>query len=402
MKKEIIIIIVLFVLFCLSFLLCIPPNEPSIPNFQLIEKTEAENENEGSIENIKSGEENSSGETIKVATPHIFEDGFIHGLTTNDATLYASEDFTNIITNIRLNSNINIYPEEYENAYKINYNGQEGFIKKELAKFFVPDISSEFVLGCDVSGFNFKREFFTKEDFEAFLLKYDLNYAYIRLGGRGYGVAGNMYLDEKVDIFVEACEYLGVPYGFYFLDEAVKVKEIYDEYDYIKEGLKRYNGNYNLLPLALDMENQHGDGRADNAWPNRVQLVNLLIEEFQKDNIECIVYANGARIETYLKDLNCYYWTAAYTLDDKIPKVFYDEFIRNEEEKNKKNPANIENSILNTKVNLGDTETIWYSDNYLNKVMGWQFTESAAKDDGIEGTLDLNLFKTRFIMRKMN
>jgi hypothetical protein len=143
--------------------------------------------------------------------------------------------------------------------------------------------------------------------------------------------------------------------------------------------------------LFIDAENQHGDGRADNIWDERVHLINILIDDFQKDNIDCMLYANGARIETYFKDVNCKYWTAAYTLDDKIPKYFYNDWIKSEEEKNKKDPSNIENSILNTKVNLGDTETIWYSDSYLDKVAAWQFTESAAPLDGIKGTLDLNL-----------
>ena len=71
------------------------------------------------------------------------------------------------------------------------------------------------------------------------------------------------------------------------------------------------------------------------------------------------------------------------------------KYILSEEEKNS-DESNILESVLNTKVNKSDTETIWYSEEYLNKVVAWQFTESGAKLDSIEGTIDLNLMDNRF------
>ncbi len=220
-------------------------------------------------------------------------------------------------------------------------------------------------------------------------------------GGRGYGVAGKMYYDSYTKIFVDACEYLGVPYGLYFLDEAINEDEISKEYDFIMAKYNEFNGKFNLLPLCIDIENQHGDGRADNIWNERVDLINQLVYKLKSENnIDCLIYANGARIETYLKDVSALYWTAFYTFDGNIPKVFYDEFIKLEEEKNKSDSANIENSVLSNKINLSDTSTIWYSDEYLDKVVAWQFTESAAPNDGIVGDLDLNLFKNDYFVER--
>jgi len=334
----------------------------------------------------------SSGEVVDevdLSAPYYF-DNVLHGITLVDTNLYDSISGDKIIASIKAKTNVNILSEN-DDWYEIEFEGKNGFIHKVDAKYFIFNAKDKYTLACDVSGFNYNREFFTKEDFEKYLLDYNFNYAIIRLGGRGYGQKGNMYYDDKVTIFIDACEYLGVPYGFYFLDEAVNEKEVHEEYEFVMARYKEYTGKFNLLPLFIDAENQHGDGRADNIWDERVHLINILIDDFQKDNIDCMLYANGARIETYFKDVNCKYWTAAYTLDDKIPKYFYNDWIKSEEEKNKKDSSNIEKSILNTKVNLGDTETIWYSDSYLDKVAAWQFTESAAPLDGIKGTLDLNL-----------
>ena len=326
--------------------------------------------------------------------PYVFEDG-IHGITIDDVVVFDdTDDKSNQKGKIANESNVSII-KELDNFFEIQYGDIHGYAPKENIKYFTYDCKSDYTLAIDVSGFNYNREFYNKEDFESFLLKNNFNYAIIRLGGRGYGKAGNMYYDDKIQIFVDACEYLGMPYGFYFLDEAINEKEVQEEYKFVTEKIKKYNGKFHLLPLTIDMENQHGDGRADSIWEERVPLLNKLFDLFKQDDIDCMVYANGARIETYLKNLNCFYWTAAYTFDDKIPTVFYDDFIRAEEEKNS-DESNILESVLNTKVNKSDTETIWYSEEYLNKVVAWQFTESGAKLDSIEGTIDLNLMDNRF------
>ena len=70
----------------------------------------------------------------------------------------------------------------------------------------------------DVSQFDFEKDFKSKEDFEVFVLENKISCVYIRAGGRGYGEKGNFYEDNKYKEYVEACEYLKIPYGFYFLE----------------------------------------------------------------------------------------------------------------------------------------------------------------------------------------
>lgn len=111
--------------------------------------------------------------------------------------------------------------------------------------------------------------------------------------GRGYGSKGNFYEDEKYQEYVDACEYLKVPYGFYFLDEALDDTEIAEEVKVIKEFLKKASGEYCQLPLALDVEDHEGKGRADDIWTSRATLVQKLIDSLKKEKIDTIVYTNA-------------------------------------------------------------------------------------------------------------
>ena len=101
----------------------------------------------------------------------------------------------------------------------------------------------------DVSKFNvIYKNFENSGDYAAFLLKYGVNYAYIRLGGRGYGNEGKFYIDPNYEMFIEACEYLEMPYGFYYIDEAITDEELDEE---AIDALEKYN---KYLELAREFK----------------------------------------------------------------------------------------------------------------------------------------------------
>ena len=220
--------------------------------------------------------------------------------------------------------------------------------------------------------------------------------------GRGWGSEGNMYDDETAFEYADMCEYLKIPYGFYYIEEAKNDEEVIEEVNYVKNLLNTTDLNMNVLPLALDLEYQHGKGRTDDMWENRISLVNKLINEFKTINIETILYANGARIETYLKGANCKFWSAMYPEDDIVPDKDYKSFILEEQAKIRSLQEAVNNSVLNSDLNKGETKTITYSDEYLDKVVGWQFTESGAKKSGIDKYIDLNLFRNEYLMQFFN
>ena len=298
--------------------------------------------------------------------------------------------------------------DEKEDEYIIGLNDTKDCIDKKDVYYFKFNKDEKYSLAIDVSEFNIvgkespeysSKIFKDNIDFAKFIIDNNINYSYLRIGGRGWGSKGNMYYDDNVKLYIDICEYLKIPYGFYFIEEALNEEEVLGEVQFVKDFIDQEKLEFNVLPLALDLEYQDGKGRTDNTWENRVPLVNMLVNEFKKIGIDTILYANGARIETYLKNANCKFWTAMYIKDDKIPKDDYKTVIQKEEAKIKNNPELINNSFLNTDLNKKGTNTVSYSDEYLNKVVGWQFTEDGAKEDGITTYVDLSILNNEYFSK---
>ena len=298
--------------------------------------------------------------------------------------------------------------ENNSDFYLIEVDGEKDTILKDDIYYFDFNKEEKYSLAIDVSEFNIvgKKDksssgkiFKDNIEFAKFIIDNKINYAYIRVGGRGWGTKGTLYYDENARIYMDICEYLKIPYGFYFIEEALNEEEVLQEVEFINKFINEEKLEMNVLPIALDLEYQDGKGRTDNFWENRVQLVNMLISEFKKYGIESILYANGARIETYLKESNCKFWTAMYIRDNKIPTDDYKTVIKEEEEKIKENPELLNESFLNTELNKKGTQTVSYSDEYLNKVTGWQFAEDGASQDGIETHVDLSIFNNEYFSK---
>lgn len=269
-----------------------------------------------------------------------------------------------------LNNGENVYilSENIDKAgtkyYKVKYENRVGKILADNVSYFEFDKKNEYVLMSDVSKFNKGNQFKTSQDYEYFIIQNSINYVYIRAGGRGYGKSGNFYIDPEYEMFVTACEYLGVPYGFYFLDEALNSKEIDEEIEFIKEFIKNNSTSMNKLPLAIDIEYQEGKGRADNIWDDRSNLVNELITKLEKEDLKSITYTNSKKADTYLKELKSDLWLAYYTEEEKVPEE-------------------------------------WYFDTFEFKknVIGWQFTENGATKSGINESVDLSLVKNELMQK---
>ncbi len=250
---------------------------------------------------------------------------------------------------------------------KIKINGKiNGYIMAENVQYY-KEINSEKALIVDVSQFNINKNFKDMKDFEVFLLKNQISYVYIRAGGRGYGEKGNFYYDKNYKDYIKACEYLKIPYGFYFLDEALDDDEIEEEVDFIKKFLKENSGNYCLLPIALDVEKHDGLGRADNIWNDRAELVQKLINRLNEEKISNILYTNAQTANLYLSNLKTKFWIAYYPQEGRIPNYWY--FDTNQE------------GASNKKLQ--------------KRTIGWQFTEDGAGDE-VSEDIDLSLFVKEF------
>ena len=69
---------------------------------------------------------------------------------------------------------------------------------KDKVKYYEFNAEEEYVLMSDVSKFNIQFEHFKNtEEYEVFLLNSNINYVYIRAGGRGYGKEGRSKKERK-------------------------------------------------------------------------------------------------------------------------------------------------------------------------------------------------------------
>ena len=231
-----------------------------------------------------------------------------------------------LISNLNLGQNVYIVEEFKDDDgidwYKLKANDKVGFVEKENVDTFKFCSEDGYVLMSDVSKFNvIDKHFKTPGEYGAFLLKYDINYVYIRLGGRGYGQEGNFYTDPNFKMFIDECEFLKIPYGFYYIDEGITEEELDEEVEFVQEFLKENKTNMCKLPLAIDVEDHDGKGRAKDIWEERAGLLSNLISKFNEKNIETIVYTNAKIANEYLYEVDTKLWIAYYDLKNEIPNT---------------------------------------------------------------------------------
>lgn len=234
---------------------------------------------------------------------------------------------------------------------KVVINNKKGYVLSEKLGYFKVS-EEEKVLMVDVSKFN-KSTFKTGGEFGAFIINNNISYVYIRAGGRGYGEKGNFYEDSEYKTWVKECEFLDIPFGFYFLDEALNSKEIDEEVEFIEKFLKQNEYNNLKLPVAIDIEKHNGAGRADSIWEERSILVQELVQKLNNSGIKNIIYSNAKTANEFLSSVDTEFWLAYYPdYLNKIPKKWYTDYTEQEPTQNEE---------------------------LMNKMIGWQFTEKRSR-----------------------
>lgn len=89
-----------------------------------------------------------------------------------------------------------------------------------------------------------------------------IDFAMIRVGGRGYGESGEMYTDERALEYINGAKAEGIKVGAYFFSQAINTEEAIEEADYVKSVLGDIKLDY---PVAYDWEIiKDDDARTDN------------------------------------------------------------------------------------------------------------------------------------------
>ena len=125
-----------------------------------------------------------------------------------------------------------------------------------------------------------------------------VDFAIIRVGGRGYGSAGNIYKDDDAQQNIEGALAAGIKVGVYFFSTAINEKEALEEAKYTCSVIRDYDISY---PVVYDHE-----GFDDEEYRN----YGLSTEERTKSAVAFMDYVREQGYEPMI------YSSAAYFRDD--------------------------------------------------------------------------------------
>lgn len=147
-----------------------------------------------------------------------------------------------------------------------------------------------------------------------------IDFAFIRVGGRGWGKPGTLYRDSTYDTNMQNAALAGVKTGIYIFSQAITEAEAVEEAQYILNNI----GSYNVtMPLILDFEFASGSsdgGRLKNAKLSKAAATKVCLafcETIAAAGYTPMVYANPDMLNNHLNpaDISSSYpiWLANYT-----------------------------------------------------------------------------------------
>lgn len=146
--------------------------------------------------------------------------------------------------------------------------------------------------------------------------KAGIQFAIIRVAGRGWGQAGDLFMDKKAEQNMKGASENGIPFGVYIYSQAITVAEAKEEADYILKAIEGYDVT---LPVVFDYEYYTG-GRLTTTKPSKQVKTNICLtfcKRVEQAGYTPMVYANKNFLENSVNaaSISQYYpiWLAHYT-----------------------------------------------------------------------------------------
>lgn len=150
------------------------------------------------------------------------------------------------------------------------------------------------------------------------------DFAIIRLGYRGYGVAGTVNLDKQFENNIKNAQSAGLEVGVYFFAQAVNEKEAVEEADFVLEHLTNYEIQ---LPVVYDPESVlNAEARTDDVTGEQFTLnTEIFCRKIAEAGYDPMIYCNMLW-EAYELDLARLFeypvWYADYEVLPQTPYQF--------------------------------------------------------------------------------
>ena len=151
-----------------------------------------------------------------------------------------------------------------------------------------------------------------------------VEFAFIRVGLRGYGTEGKLVEDEYFEQNVKGALQAGIKVGVYFYSQAITDEELLEEANLVLEKVKPYNIE---LPIVFDVEKvSGGKGRANElSVEERTRLTALFCQTIQDAGYKPMIYHN-MEMGTLMLDLGQLEqydkWFAYYNDDQYYPNAY--------------------------------------------------------------------------------
>lgn len=193
------------------------------------------------------------------------------------------------------------------------------FRKLENGRFVYDDESVLTLTGVDVSVF--------QDDIDWNAVAADgVDFAMLRIGGRGYGPEGKIYEDEKFEANYAGARAAGLKVGVYFFSQAVNIAEAAQEAQYV---LQLLNGRALDFPVAYDWEHvSDASARTANIAPELItSFCKAFCDQMEAEGYQSVIYFNREHgyFSLQLSLLSAYrFWYAEYA---DYPSFIYDYWI---------------------------------------------------------------------------
>lgn len=118
-----------------------------------------------------------------------------------------------------------------------------------------------------------------------------VEYAFIRVGVRGYGEEGRILLDEKFEENVVGANAAGVKVGVYFFSQAVTEAEALEEANLVLEAVSGHDVSY---PIVYDVEKTGAkDGRMNQLTvEERTKMARIFVDRIKEAGYTPMIYSN--------------------------------------------------------------------------------------------------------------
>ena len=143
----------------------------------------------------------------------------------------------------------------------------------------------------------------------------------IRIGGRGYGAAGNLYADDKAQAYYAGAKAAGLKVGAYFFSQSIQVSEAQEEAEYALELTKDWQLD---MPIVYDWEYVSESARTANTDAETVTAcAAAFCDKIEAAGKQAMIYIRPELNKLILSELTAYaQWVALYSDQMDYPYHF--------------------------------------------------------------------------------